>query len=345
MIYHQFPNTSLKVSNICLGTMTFGQQNTEQDAHQQLDFALENGINFIDTAEMYPVPASQETLGDTEKFIGNWIKKSGKRQQIVLATKIAGENRSLSYIREDMRYTDKTIRSSVEKSLKHLQTDYIDLYQLHWPERKTNMFGQLGFVVEDDIWQDNFHAVLTTIQALINEGKINHFGLSNETPWGLMRFVTESAKHNLPKPISIQNPYSLLNRSFEVGLTECCYRENIGLLAYSPLAFGVLSGKFLTGELHPTARLNLFPQFKRYSSEQCQKASKLYQNIANDNDISLTQMALAFVQQQQVVASTIIGASTLEQLKQNIKAFETVLSPEIILEINKVQNLYPNPAP
>ena len=339
------PNTDLKISNVCLGTMTFGQQNSEQDAFDQLDFSVANGINFVDTAEMYSVPAKPETYGITEEIIGNWFKKSGRRSQVILATKIAGDNRSMGYIRDDMRYTEKTIRHSVEKSLSRLQTDYIDLYQLHWPERKTNMFGQLGYVHEQPDWQDHFFEVLTIIQKLITEGKIRHFGLSNETPWGVMRFLETSRHHGLPKPITLQNPYSLLNRSLEVGLSEVCLRENIGILAYSPLAFGMLSGKFLNNQKPENSRLALFPQFVRYSSEQSQKATVRYSEIAKNHGISLTQMSLAWLQQQQVVASTIVGATTVAQLQENIIAFETVLSIEILTEIDNVQIQYSNPAP
>ena len=339
------PNTDIKISNICLGTMTFGQQNSENQAHEQLDFAAANGINFIDTAEMYAVPASANTQGTTEKFIGNWFKKTGKRNQVVLATKIAGANRGMPHIRDDMRYNKATIRLSVEKSLARLQTDYIDLYQLHWPERTTNMFGQLGYLHQQPDWQENFFEVLDVMQRLIDEGKIGYFGLSNETPWGLMRFLEESRKHNLPKPITLQNPYSLLNRSLEVGLSEICLRENVGVLAYSPLAFGMLSGKFLDGKKPAESRLALFPQFVRYSSEQSQKATALYAEIANDNALSLTQMSLAFLQQQQVVCSTIIGATNMSQLKENIVAFDTVLNQDVLQSIDAVQIQYPNPAP
>lgn len=339
------PNTDLRVSNICLGTMTFGHQNSESDAFEQLDFAVANGINFIDTAEMYSVPATPETYGITEEIIGNWFKKSGKRNEVVLATKIAGDNRSLSYIRDDMKYNEATIRLSIEKSLQRLKTDFIDIYQLHWPERKTNMFGQLGYLHEQADWEDNFFDVLLVIQKMIDEGKIRHFGLSNETPWGLMRFLEESRKHNLPKPITLQNPYSLLNRSLEVGLSEICLRENVGVLAYSPLAFGMLSGKFLGGQKPENSRLSLFPQFIRYSSEQSKKATALYAEIAADNGLSLTQMSLAFLQQQSVVASTIIGATTVAQLHENVLAFDTVLNNNVLKAINEVQIKYSNPAP
>ena len=345
MTYNTLPNTNIKVSNICLGTMTFGQQNTMQDAHNQIDLALHNDVNFVDTAEMYPVPAAAETYSLTEDIIGHWIKKSGRRKDIVLATKIAGANRSMDYIRDDMQYNEATIRLSVEKSLQRLQTDYIDLYQFHWPERKTNMFGQLGYINENDNWHDNIFEVLQTIQKLIAEGKIRHFGLSNETPWGIMRFLYESEKHNLPKMVTLQNPYSLLNRSLEVGISEVCYRENVGVLAYSPLAFGQLTGKFLNNQHPANSRLSLFPQFMRYNSAQSLQAVALYHNIAKKHNLSLTQLSLAFLQQQKIVTSTIIGATTLTQLQENIDAFETILSSEILNEIDLVQKEFSNPAP
>jgi aryl-alcohol dehydrogenase-like predicted oxidoreductase len=345
MNYNFLPQTTIKVSEIALGTMTFGQQNTEAEGHSQLDFALDAGINFIDTAEMYSVPAQKETSGSTEKIIGSWLKKSGKRDQIVLATKIAGPNRGLEFIREDLRFTPKSLKEAVEKSLQRLQTDCIDLYQLHWPERKTNYFGQRGFTLENDSWEDNINMVLVELQNLIKEGKIKAIGLSNETPWGVMRFLEESKKHNLPRISTTQNPYSLLNRSFESGLSEVFHFESVGLLAYSPLAFGVLSGKFLTGESHPNARLTLFPKFARYSSENATKATRLYQQIAHDNGLTLTEMALAFIRQQFFVTSTIIGATTLQQLQENIQTSQIVLTEKIISEINKVQELYPNPCP
>lgn len=345
MNYNFLPNTDTRVSEITLGTMTFGQQNSETDGHSQIDFALDQGINFIDTAEMYPVAAREKTYGSTENIIGSWLKKSGRREDVVLATKIAGPNRGMSYIREDLSFNDATIRTSVEKSLQRLQTDYIDLYQFHWPERKINFFGQRGFKIQEDVWEDNIQSVLETIQSLIKEGKIKHFGLSNETPWGLMRFLEESKKHNLPKIVTVQNPYSLLNRTFETALVEVCHRENVGLLAYSPLAFGVLSGKYLTGEPHPNARLNLFPNFTRYNSENTRKASAMYNEIAQKYNLTLAQMALAFVRQQGFVLSTIIGATNLEQLAENINSIHVTLSEEILAEIQKVQDLIPDPAP
>jgi aryl-alcohol dehydrogenase-like predicted oxidoreductase len=344
MKYTTLPNTTIKVSKICLGTMTFGEQNSESDAHSQLDYAVENGINFIDTAEMYPIAAKETTLGSTEKYIGTWLKKSGKRNDLVIASKIAGPNRNMEYIRKPLDFSKKSIHVAVNKSLKNLQTDYIDLYQLHWPERKMNFFGQRGFTITEDAWQDNFNDVLTTFDELIKEGKIKHIGVSNEVPWAVMRFIHESEKHNLPRIVTIQNPYSLLNRLFEVGLTETCYREKVGLLAYSPLGFGALTGKHLKG-IEPNSRVGLFPQFVRYMNENSIRATKMYQELAQDNGLSLTQLALAFVQQQEFVSSTIIGATTMVQLKENIATHNVVLSNEISKEINRIQELIPNPAP
>jgi aryl-alcohol dehydrogenase-like predicted oxidoreductase len=345
MKYTTLPNTDVKVSKICLGTMTFGQQNTEAEGHSQLDFAFEKGINFIDTAEMYSVPARRETYGSTEEIIGTWFKKSGKRDEVVLASKIAGPNPLFTYMRDKNDFSPASIKFALDQSLKRLQTDYIDLYQLHWPERKTNTFGQRGFKIIEEGWEDNIQQVLETLQGFIQEGKIKNIGVSNETPWGMMRFLEESKKHNLPRISTIQNPYSVVNRSFEVGMSEICYRENVGLLAYSPMAFGVLSGKFLTGESHPNARINLFPQFARYNSENTREATRLYNEIAKDFGLTLTELALAFIEKQPFVTSTIIGATNLQQLEQNINTINVSLSEEIMVEVEKVQNAFPNPAP
>lgn len=325
--------------------MTFGQQNTEADGHAQMDYALEKGVNFFDTAEMYSVPARQETYGSTEKILGTWFKKTGKREEIVLASKIAGPNPNFTYMREKMDFSPASIKFALDQSLTRLQTDYIDIYQLHWPERKANFFGQRSFKVQEDAWEDNIHSVLETLDGFIKEGKINHIGLSNETPWGITRFLEESKYQNLPRIKTIQNPYSLLNRLFEVGSSEVCVRENVGLLAYSPLAFGVLSGKFLLGESHPNARIKLFPQFARYNSAQCTEATRLYQEIAHQHGLTLTELALAFVEEQAFVTSTIIGATTIEQLKENIATIDVVLSDEILKAIDEVQAIIPNPAP
>jgi len=324
--------------------MTFGNQNTEAEAHSQLDYAIERGINFIDTAEMYPIGGNAEIFGSTERHIGSWIKKSGKRDAIVLATKIAGPNRGMEYIRNPLDFSKKSITEAVELSLKNLQTDTIDLYQMHWPERVMNMFGKRGVQQIDVHWNDTVLDVLTTFEGLIKEGKIKHIGVSNENPYGVMRFLQESERHNLPRIVSIQNPYSLLNRLFEVGLSEMCMREQVGLMAYSPLGFGFLTGKYLNG-LPEKSRLKAFPNFIRYNNENCFKATRLYKDLAELNGMTLTQMALAFVNQQSLVMSTIIGATSLEQLKENINAFDTILSPEVLMEIEKIQEMIPNPAP
>lgn len=345
MKYTTLPNTDIQVSKICLGTMTFGQQNTEAEGHAQMDYALEQGVNFFDTAEMYSVPARQETYGSTERILGTWFQKTGNRDKVVLASKIAGPNPNFTYMREKNDFSPASIQYALDKSLERLQTDYIDLYQLHWPERKTNFFGQRGFKVQDDAWEDNIHAVLETLNGFIQQGKIKHIGLSNETPWGIMRFLEESKYHNLPRIKTVQNPYSLLNRSYENGSAEIGIRENVGLLAYSPMAFGVLSGKFLTGESHPNARINLFPQFSRYNSEQSAAATRLYNEIAQQNGLTLTQLALAFIEQQPFVTSTIIGATTIEQLKENIDTINVTLSEELLQAIDGVQAKIPDPAP
>jgi len=344
MKYTTLPNTDIKVSKICLGTMTFGQQNTEAEGHAQMDYAFENGVNFFDTAEMYSIPAHKETYGSTEKIIGTWLQKTGKREEIFLASKIVGPSPSYSYMRDKLDFSPNSLKIALEQSLERLQTDYVDLYQLHWPERKMNMFGQRGFKVQEDAWEDNIQLVLETLDGFIKQGKIRHIGISNESPWGMMRYLEESKYKNLPRIKTIQNPYSLLNRQFETGLSEMCFRENVGLLAYSPLAFGMLSGKYLQG-MQPNYRMALFPQYGRYNSENCKKATQLYQEIATKHGISLTQMALAFVNQQQFVSSTIIGATTIEQLQENIASIEVVLSDEILKEIDAVQASIPDPAP
>lgn len=344
MKYTILPQTDIKISTICLGTMTFGEQNSENDAHQQLNYAVSKGVNFIDTAEMYPIAAREATLGSTEKYIGSWIKNRGKRDDLVIATKIAGPNRGMGYIRQPLDFSEKNIVEAVEKSLKNLQTDYIDLYQMHWPERKMNMFGQRGYTITDDVWTDNFKEILIVFDKLIQQGKIRHIGVSNETPWGVMRFLSESEKNSLPRIVSIQNPYSLLNRLFEVGLTETCYRENVGLLAYSPLGFGMLSGKHSNGII-PNSRIGLFPHFTRYTGENSKRAIALYADLAQTHGLTLAQMALAFVQHQKIVTSTIIGTTTLEQLQENIDTVTIQLSDSIVKEINAIQELIPNPAP
>lgn len=343
MIYNNIPNTDIKVSKICLGTMTFGQQNTESEAHEQLDFALDKGVNFIDTAEMYSVPGKKETQGSTERFIGSWLKE--KRDKVVIATKITGPNPYFSYIRPELNFSRASIFEAIEGNLKRLQTDYVDLYQLHWPERKTNFFGRRNFVWdENDTWSDNFAEVISALDDLVKQGKIRHYGISNETPWGLMRHLSESEKHNFTRCKTIQNPYSLLNRTFEMGNAEVAMRENVGLLAYSPLGFGVLSGKYLK-EKPANARITLFPQFSRYSNTQALKLTQLYLDLANEHNLSLPQMALAFVNQQPFVTANIIGATNMKQLEENIGSIDLNLDADLIKKINTIQDLQPNPAP
>jgi len=344
MKYTKLPNTQLKVSKICLGSMTWGQQNTEAEGHEQLDFALDKGVNFIDTAEMYSVPAKPETQGSTEKVIGSWLKKTGRRDEVVIASKIAGPAEMVSHIRENMGYHREALEDAIHKSLKRLQTDHIDLYQLHWPERNTNFFGKRGYDhSEEEKWQDNFRQILEDLKHFVDQGKIGHIGLSNETPFGLMRFLEES-KNDLPRVTTVQNPYSLLNRKDEIGLTEICHRENVGLFPYSPLGMGTLSGKHLNG-IQKNTRLSLFPQYKRYSNEEAVRATRRYKELADRYDMSLTHLALAFVNQQPFVTSNIIGATSIDQLKENIESIEVVLSGEILDEINEIHNSIPNPAP
>ena len=285
-----------KVSKICLGTMTWGEQNTQEEGFEQMDYALDQGVNFFDTAELYSVPARKDTFGATEEIIGNWFKKSGKRDEVVLATKVAGPAPFTAHIRKSGFSRDGVVEA-LENSLARLQTDYVDLYQLHWPERNTNFFGQRGYdPTKENMWQDNIHEVLETLSDFVKQGKVRHVGLSNETPWGVMRFLEESKVHqNLPRMISIQNPYSLLNRLFEVGNAEISMREKIGLLAYSPLGFGVLSGKYLDNPTPAKARVTLFPNFNRYSGEIAMNATRQYNDLARQHGLSLTQFSLAFV--------------------------------------------------
>ncbi|MBC9795411.1 NADP(H)-dependent aldo-keto reductase [Sinomicrobium weinanense] len=344
MKYTTLPGTDLKVSKICLGTMTWGEQNTEAEGHEQMDYALEQGVNFFDTAELYSVPARKETYGSTEKIIGSWFKKTGNRDKIILASKIAGPGYSNKHIRQT-GFSKDAIHEAVDGSLERLQTDYIDLYQLHWPERNANFFGQKGYEHdENEQWQDNFAEILETLNDLIRQGKIRHIGVSNETPYGVMRFLEESRKNSLPKMVTVQNPYSLLNRLYETGLAEISMRENVGLLPYSPLAFGVLSGKYLSGKPE-NARITLFPNFSRYSGKQASEATRKYYDLAGKNGLSLAQMALAFVNQQPFVTSNIIGATTMEQLKENIDSIDVELSGEVLKEINNIHKQIPNPAP
>ena len=344
MQYRRLGRTDLKVSALCLGTMTFGEQNTEADAHEQLDYALAAGINFIDTAEMYPVPPRAETQGLTERYIGSWLKTRGGRDNVVLASKVSGP--SFDYIRDgQLRFDRKNIEAALDSSLKRLNTDYIDLYQLHWPERKTNYFGQLGYVHQpDDEWTD-FAETLEVLDRQIKAGKIRHVGLSNETPWGTMKFLALAEQQGLPRMVSIQNPYSLLNRSFEIGLAEVSHREAIGLLAYSPLGFGVLSGKYLSKPWPADGRITLYERFRRYTGEQATAATRAYVELARDNGLEPAQMALAFVTSRSFVSSNIIGATTLAQLKENIASSDLSLSAQLLENIEAIHQRYTIPCP
>ena len=343
MEYNILPNSNIKVSKICLGTMTWGRQNNQQEAFDQMDYSIDKGVNFFDTAELYPVPATPDKYAITEEIIGNWFQQSKKRDKIILATKIAGPGDYTAHIRKT-GYKGNSIENALDGSLKRLKTDYIDLYQLHWPERITNTFGNRNYQYFNDSWEDNFEFILEKLKELIKIGKIRHIGLSNENPWGIMKFL-DYTKQELPKMITVQNPYSLLNRLFEVGSSEICKRENIGLLAYSPLGFGILTGKYFNGKMPKNSRLDLFPTLKRYSNENSIKAAKLYEEVAKKHNLSLTHLSLSFVNDRPFVTSNIIGATNLEQLKENIESVNIKLSDEIISEINSINNKIPNPSP
>lgn len=348
MEYRKLGATDIDVSAICLGTMTFGEQNSEADAHAQLDYALERGVNFIDAAEMYPVPPRAETQGRTEQYIGSWLARTGRRDDVVLATKVTGHARTdMRYVRdgETPRLTPAHIRRAVEASLARLQTDYVDLYQLHWPDRFTNTFGQRGYTHDANDTPVPIEDTLGELGRLVAEGKIRHVGLSNETPWGVMRFLRAAETENLPRAVSIQNPYSLLNRSYETGLAECSIRENIGLLAYSPLAFGVLSGKYLNGARPEGARLTRWERFARYNKPRGEQAAADYVALAQEHGLDPAQMALAFVTGREFVTSNIIGATTMEQLKSNIDSAEITLSQKLRQAIDAIHADNPDPCP
>ncbi|EGR0230051.1 NADP(H)-dependent aldo-keto reductase [Vibrio vulnificus] len=344
MQYTKLPHSTLEISKLCLGTMTFGEQNSQQDAFEQLDYAVAQGINFIDTAEMYPVPPKAQSQGLTEQFIGNWLSKSGKREKVLIATKIAGP-RNVPYIRDNMSLNRRHIHTAIDDSLTRLQTDYVDLYQLHWPQRQTNCFGQLNYPYPDTQEEVTLIETLEALNELVKAGKVRYIGVSNETPWGVMTLLRLAEKHDLPRIVSIQNPYNLLNRSFEVGLSEISHYEGVQLLAYSPMAFGTLSGKYLDGARPKGARCTLFERFQRYFTPQGLEATNAYVSLARDYGLDPAQMALAFVNQRPFVASNIIGATTLDQLKANIESLNVKLEDEVLNNIQQIGTTYSNPCP
>jgi aryl-alcohol dehydrogenase-like predicted oxidoreductase len=344
MNYKKLGNTDLDVSTICLGTMTWGEQNTQDEAFEQMDFALSNGVNFWDTAELYAVPPRKETYGDTEEIIGNWFEKTKKRKEVILATKVAGPARD--YLRNgENSFTGPNLESALNNSLKRLKTDYIDLYQLHWPERNVNNFGRLGYVHKENDW-NKFEDVLGELDKYIKAGKIRYVGLSNETPWGALNYLQLSKDKNLPRMMSIQNPYSLLNRSYEVGLAEVSIREKIGCLAYSPLASGYLTGKYRNKNFPKGSRMERdFDFWTRYRKPNTEAAVELYFKICEKHNLNMTQMSIKFCEIQEFMTSVIIGATTMEQLKSDIESVNVNLSNDVIEEINQVQTIYPNPCP
>jgi aryl-alcohol dehydrogenase-like predicted oxidoreductase len=345
MQYQTLGQSDLNVSRIALGTMTFGRQSTEAEAHEQLDYALVQGVNLIDAAEMYPVPTAAEFQGRTEQYIGNWMRQRGCREQVILATKAAGPGEMVSYLRPDLHHDEANLRAAVEGSLTRLQTDYIDLYQLHWPDRKTNFFGQLGYQHDPSADGTPLAETLRVLGALVREGKIRYIGLSNETPWGTMKCLQLAEQLGLPRIISVQNPYSLLNRTTEVGLAEVLLREQVGLLAYSPLGFGVLSGKYAGGVRPDGSRLALFPEYKRYLTQQGMAATDAYLTLAAEQGLDPAQMALAYVNSRPFLGSNIIGATSMAQLGSNLASLQLTLSADVLAEIESIHQRYPNPCP
>ncbi len=346
MKYKKLGDTDLKVSLICLGTMTWGEQNTQEEGFEQMDFALEKGVNFFDTAELYAIPPKEKTYGKTEEIIGNWFEKRKNRKDIILATKIAGPG--LKWIRGGgAQYSAKSIEDAVDASLKRLKTDYIDLYQLHWPERNTNFFGDLDYEHnENEKSWNNFESILEVFKKLIDQGKIRYIGLSNETPWGFSEFLKIAEIKKLPRVVSVQNPYNLVNRSYEIGMSEISIREKAGLLAYSPLAAGYLSGKYRNKQIPKNSRMDLFYEnYPRYHNQRTYDAVDEYFKIAKKYKLSLTQLSQSFVNSRDFVTSNIIGATTMKQLKENIDSINLSLNKNIVDEINLIHENIPNPAP
>lgn len=345
MKYRKLGRTDLQVSALCLGSMTWGEQNNEHEGFAQIDCAKASGVNFIDTAEMYPVPPRGTTYGATETIIGNYFRQRKNRPEWILASKIAGPGNGIDYIRDGkLKHNRAHIVRAIDASLRRLHTDWIDLYQLHWPERPTNYFGQLGYQHRDT----DFTPLEETLEVLAEQvaaGKIRHIGLSNETPWGMMRYLHMAESREWPRMASIQNPYNLLNRTFEAGLAEIAIREDCGLLAYSPMAFGMLSGKYANGARPANARISLFSRFSRYTNPQAETACARYVSLAQEHNLNPAQMALAFVTAQPFVTSNIIGATSLEQLTSNLESGSLQLSPDLLQSIEAIHRQQPNPAP
>lgn len=347
MKYRQLGNTDIQVSLLTLGTMTFGEQNTQDEAFAQMDYAITQGVNTIDVAEMYPVPPKNTTYGESEAIVGRWLAARGQREDKIIATKVTGNglhNPGFEYIRGGPRLSAQQIKQAVDNSLQRLQTDYIDLYQLHWPERKTNFFGSLGYTHYPDDGVALAESLMTLAE-LVKLGKIRHFGLSNETPWGVLESLRVASQHNIAQPVSIQNPYNLLNRSYEVGLAEISIREKIGLLAYSPLAFGMLSGKYYGGARPEQSRLALYQRFSRYTNQYAEAAADAYVDLAREYQVDPAAMALAFINRQAFVTSNIIGATSIEQLQVNIASVDVDLDNELLQRIEAIHQQYSNPGP
>lgn len=347
MKYRKLGTTDIDLSVICLGTMTWGEQNTKQEAFEQMDYALDQGVNFFDTAELYAIPARRETCGATERIIGEWLRSRGKRDRVFLASKIAGPGPGwIDHIRGGAtRFNRRNLCEALDNSLDRLQTDCIDLYQLHWPERKTNFFGKLGYEAEDD---EDATPIIETLLALseqVRAGKIRYIGLSNETPWGVMKFLNYAAIAELPRVMTVQNPYSLLNRTYEIGLAEVSCRERCGLLAYSPLGFGVLSGKYLGGARPEGARITRWPEYARYTNPRAVEATEAYVQLAREHGLDPAQMALAYVHSRPFLTSTIIGATTMEQLRSDIASIDIELSADLLEAIEAIHQRIPNPSP
>jgi aryl-alcohol dehydrogenase-like predicted oxidoreductase len=344
MRYLQLGASDLKVSEICLGTMTWGQQNSEADAHAQLDYAISRGVNFIDAAEMYPVPPKGETQGRTETYLGTWLKRQ-RRDRLIVASKITGPGRGFDWVRGgELAINARNVQAAVDGSLRRLQTDYIDLYQIHWPDRYAPAFGQLFYDPAKERPTVPIEEQLEALGSMVKAGKVRHIGLSNETPWGTLEFLRTAERLDLPRPVSIQNAYSLINRTFESGLSEVSRRENIGLLAYSPLAFGHLSGKYLGGAKPAGARLTVFPPFgQRYDKPNVAPATAAYAALAQEHGLTPATLALAFVRSRWFVASNIVGATSLDQLRENIDSADVTLSEAVLAAIDAIHLRFPNP--